>query len=134
VGHLVKSRARETTLIGNRLDDGAAGEASYEVDLPNGGIALLQGNTIVQSPLTQNAVMVSYGAEGAPWDQNRLTLVGNTLVNRREAGGWFVRVWAERLPAGTPVTSRHNRLLGAGEMQLGPEGSAQGDQRGPAPP
>ncbi len=133
VGHLVKSRARESTLIGNRLDDGRHGEASYEVDLPNGGIALLQGNTLVQSPLTQNSVMVSYGAEGAPWDSNRLTLLDNTLINHHAAASWFVRVWADRLPAGTPVISRHNRLLGPGELQLGPAGSSDGDERGPAP-
>lgn len=133
VGHLLKSRARESTLIDNRLDDGPDGEASYEVDLPNGGIALLQGNTLVQSPFTQNSVMLSYGAEGAPWDSNRLTLIDNTLINHHAAASWFVRVWADRLPAGTPVTSRHNRLLGPGELQLGPAGSSEGDERGPAP-
>lgn len=132
-GHLVKSRARESILIGNQIDDGRTGEASYEVDLPNGGVALLEGNTLVQSPLTQNTAMVSYGAEGAPWDQNRLTLRGNTLVNHHAAGGFFVRVWADRLPAGTLVVSQHNRLLGPGELLLGPAGSSLDDQRGPAP-
>lgn len=133
VGHLVKSRARESILIGNRIDDGRSGEASYEVDLPNGGIALLEGNTLVQSPLTQNNAMVSYGAEGAPWDQNRLTLRGNTFVNHHRPGGFFVRVWAERLPADAVVLSTHNRLQGPGELQLGPNGRSVDDQRGPAP-
>lgn len=132
-GHLVKSRARETVLIGNRLDDGRDGEASYEVDLPNGGIALLEGNTVVQSPLTQNTAMVSYGAEGAPWDQNRLTLRHNTLVNHHRPGGFFVQVWADRLPVDTAVLSEHNRLLGTGALQLGPNGRSVNDQRGPAP-
>lgn len=132
-GHLVKSRARESMLVGNRLDDGREGEASYEVDLPNGGIALLEGNTLVQSPRTQNAVMLSYGAEGAPWAQNRLTLRDNTFINHREAGGSFVRVWADRLPAGTPVLSRGNRLLGRGDLALGPNGHSIDDQRGPTP-
>lgn len=134
VGHLVKSRARESILIGNRIDDGRSGESSYEVDLPNGGIALLEGNTLVQSPLTQNTAMVSFGAESAPWDQNRLTLRGNTFVNHHRPGGFFVRVWAERLPADTVVLSEQNRLLGSGALQLGPNGRSVDDQRGPAPP
>ena len=134
VGHLVKSRARESILIGNQIDDGRTGEASYEVDLPNGGIALLEGNTLVQSPLTQNTAMVSYGAEGAPWDQNQLTLRGNTFVNHHRPDGFFVRVWADRLPADTAVLSERNRLLGPGLLQLGPNGRSVDDQRGAAPP
>lgn len=133
-GHLLKSRAGESTVIGNRFDDGRTGEASYEVDLPNGGMVLLEGNTLVQSPHTQNDVMVSYGAEAAPWAQSRLTLRRNTFVNHRGAGGWFLRVWAERLPAGTEVRSEHNRLLGPGQLLLGPWGTSEGDQFGPAPP
>jgi hypothetical protein len=133
VGHLLKSRARESTIVGNRLDDGRDGLASYEIDLPNGGIAEVTGNMLVQSPLTQNAVMLSYGAEGRPWDENRLTVAGNTFVNRRTEGGSFIRVWADRLPPGTPVLSRGNRLLGPGDLELGPNGRSEGDQRGPLP-
>jgi len=132
-GHLLKSRACTSTITGNWFDDGRDGQASYEIDLPNGGIAEVTGNTLVQSPLTQNPVMLSYGAEGKPWDENRLTVEGNTFVNRRNEGGTFVRVWAERLPAGTPVLSRGNRLLGPGDLELGPNSRSEGDQRGPVP-
>ena len=132
-GHLLKSRARQSTLIGNRLDDGRDGRASYEIDLPNGGIALVERNTLVQSPLTENAVMLSYGAEGQPWDQNRLVVRDNTFINHRAAGGSFVRVWANRLPPGTPVLSNGNRLLGPGSLDLGPLGRSVDDQRGPVP-
>ena len=41
IGHLLKSRARRTELAYDMLVDGAGGRASYEVDLPNGGDALL---------------------------------------------------------------------------------------------
>ncbi len=132
-GHLVKSRARQSTLVGNLIDDGVLGTASYEIDLPNGGIAHLEGNTVVQRAGSQNPVMLAYGAEGAFWDENRLTLQRNTFVNHLPAGGWFVRVWADRLPAGTPVQSEHNRFLGPGSLLLGPQGQSTGDGRGPAP-
>ena len=132
-GHLVKSRAQETRLIGNRLDDGPSGEASYEIDLPNGGLALVEGNTVVQSARTRNPVMLSYGAEGEPWSVNRLTLRDNTFINRRPSGGWFVRVWDERLPADTVVHSSHNHWLGPGSLALGPHGVSGGDRRGTVP-
>jgi len=133
VGHLLKSRAREVVVTGNHFDDGLDGQASYEIDLPNGGIALIEGNTLVQSPLTQNPVMVAYGAEGHAWPESRLTLRGNTFVNHRPAGGWFVRVWPDRLPPGTVVHSSGNRLLGPGSLALGPQGQSVDDLRGPVP-
>lgn len=132
-GHLLKSRARESSIVGNRLDDGRSGQASYEIDLPNGGIALVERNTLVQSPLTQNAVMLSYGAEGKPWDDNRLVVQDNTFINHRAEGASFVRVWAERLPAGTPVLSQGNWLLGPGSLELGPNGQSTDDRQGPLP-
>ena len=133
-GHLVKSRARQTMLIDNLIDDAALGSASYEIDLPNGGRAHLEGNTVVQRAHSQNPVMLSYGAEGQPWADSRLTLHNNTFVNHLPAGGWFVRVWADRLPADTAVRSEHNRFLGPGSVALGPHGQSIGDHRGPAPP
>ncbi len=133
VGHLLKSRAREAIITGNRFDDGLTGEASYEIDLPNGGLALVEGNTVVQSPLTRNSVMLAYGAEGRAWPDSRLTVLNNTFINHRTAGGWFVRVWADRLPASATVLSHHNRLLGPGSLALGPGGRSVDDQPGPTP-
>ncbi len=132
-GHLLKSRARAAVITGNRFDDGRTGQASYEVDLPNGGDVLLEGNTLVQSPLSENPVLLAYGAEGRPWPDSRLTVRGNTFINRRARGGVFLRVWAERLPPGTPVLSTHNRLLGPGDLALGPLGQSVDDHRGALP-
>lgn len=133
VGHLLKCRARVAEISGNRLDDGRSGRASYEIDLPNGGLATVVGNTVVQSPLSENAAMLSFGAEGQAWPDSRLLVADNTFVNHRAAGGWFVRVWADRLPPGASVLSRGNRWLGPGELALGPAGRAEGDRHGPAP-
>ena len=37
VGHHIKSRALKTMVMGNTIEDGPDGTASYEVDAPNGG-------------------------------------------------------------------------------------------------
>ncbi len=132
-GHLLKSRARKSLIVDNRLDDGDDGQASYEIDLPNGGLVRVERNTIGQSALTQNPVMLSFGAEGDAWPRSSLTLVDNRFVNRLGPRGVFVRVWSNRLPADATVSSRFNRLLGEGRMQLGPNASAEGDRRGPLP-
>jgi hypothetical protein len=132
-GHLLKSRAGESLIVGNRFDDGLQGQASYEIDLPNGGVAWVEDNTLVQSPKTQNPVMLSYGAEGQPWPQSRLTLRGNRFVDHLAAGGSFVRVWADRLPPDCQVRSVANRYLGTGQLQLGPRGESVDDRHGPAP-
>ncbi len=132
-GNMLKSRARQAIIVGNRIDDGLDGEASYQIDLPNGGMAHVEGNLLVQSPLAQNSTLLSYGAEGNGWPDSQLTVTGNTFVNHRAAGGIFIRAWANRLPPETPVYSSGNRLLGPGTLVLGPNGRSNDDQRGPAP-
>lgn len=91
-GHLIKSRARTTVIRNSYIVDGPDGEASYEIDLPNGGIAHIVGNTVGQSVATQNPVLISFGAEGKVWPENSLTLRNNTLISDYLPGGWFLRV------------------------------------------
>ena len=81
VGHDIKSRADNTTIIDSTIYDGASGTASYEIDLPNGGNALIQGNTIEQGPASQNPVIISYGEEGGLIAGSTLTVTGNTILN-----------------------------------------------------
>ena len=114
IGHLLKSRARRTELAYNLLVDGAGGRASYEVDLPNGGDALLIGNVIGQSAQSENAVVVAYGAEGNAWPHSRLRLAHNTLVSDGVRPATFLRVWTQRLAPGTPVQAVNNLAVGIG--------------------
>jgi hypothetical protein len=65
-GHLIKSRARENRITYNLIYDGDEGQASYEIDLPNAGLAWIIGNVIGQGPNGQNPVMVAYGSEQRP--------------------------------------------------------------------
>lgn len=80
-GHLVKSRARRSEILYNRLEDGTAGTSSYELDLPQGGDALVLGNLIVQAATSQNRTVVSYAAEDANQWENRLTVAFNTFYS-----------------------------------------------------
>jgi hypothetical protein len=91
-GHLVKSRARENHVYYNRLTDEAEGRASYEIEFPNGGLAFVVGNLIQQSPRTENAAMVSFGAEGYRWRRNSLYLINNTLSDGLSLGAPLLSV------------------------------------------
>jgi hypothetical protein len=85
VGHHIKSRAQETTVRDSILDDGQ-GDASYSIDLPNGGRAILEDNTLTQTSLSENPAMVAYGAEGNLHSQNSLLIKNNTFIDNHGNG------------------------------------------------
>jgi hypothetical protein len=126
-GHLIKSRARESLLAYNMFRDGLGGRASYEVDLPNGGVATLIGNVIVQSPQTRNLVLVSYGEEGNPWERNALRMVHNTLVNESWMPAWFLRVARISAAKAEDVLAINNLIVGAGVFSLVNSGEFRGN-------
>lgn len=130
-GHLIKSRARENLIAYNLIYDGDAGEASYEVDLPAGGLAWLIGNIIGQGPRAQNAVMVAYGSEGSAWPRNGLYMSHNTLVGNPWPPTWFVRVFQGKLPADAEIKLVNNLTLGLGLLSPGTDGSFSGNHWAP---
>ena len=128
LGHLVKSRARESHVLYNLLVDGKDGKASYELEFPNGGLVFVIGNAVGQSAGTDNPAIVAYGAEGQRWPDNALYLVHNTLINDYFAGD-FLRLWAERFPAGLEVWQVNNLLVGDGNFFRPAEGRVEGNQK-----
>ena len=85
--HELKSRAQQTTIINSRFVDGPDSQASYSIDLPNGGLAVLHGNQISKGPQSPNRYIVHYGGEAMPtWPNSSLDMVGNSLVNHRGDG------------------------------------------------
>ena len=115
-GHLVKSRAAENEVIGNWLGDATAGggAASYELEFPNGGRALVQGNVLLQGPLSGNRTLLAFGAEGddAGPRAHRLELLGNSFVNLGGDAGTAVRVHGDRLASAVAAVARDNLYLG----------------------
>lgn len=134
VGHLVKSRARHSELHYNRVVDGPAGRASYELEFPNGGRVTLVGNTVEQGPRTGNAALVAYGAEGRFWPDNRLDMAHNTVVNARLWPAWFVRVWSSAFPSPFVLNAYNNLVIGPGLSSPGLGGEGHGNRHLWQPP
>jgi hypothetical protein len=112
VGHLLKSRAAVNHIFYNRLTDEAGGQASYELEFANGGVAFVVGNIVEQGLRTQNPNIISYGIEGYKWPTNELYLVNNTLVDNRAQGGVFLRI----KPGDVTVKAVNNLLVGRGVL------------------
>lgn len=126
-GHLIKSSARETHISYSLLSDGPTGESSYEVELPLGGMTWLIGNVIEQSEGSRHPVVVSYGAEGRQWPQNKLFMSHNTLINRKWLPAWFVRFFDDRLPPGAELHAVNNLSVGIGIFEWGAKGHFGGN-------
>lgn len=88
-GHEFKSRAAETTITNSRFQD-EDGDPSYNIDLPNGGVADIRNSVIQQSPTSGNSAMVSFGAEGGLWGNSSLTMVDNVAIDDAGDRGRFL--------------------------------------------
>ena len=113
VGQLLKSRAKTTLVLYNRLS-GEDATSSYELEFPDGGTAVVIGNLIEQGTRTENWKIVEFGAEGYKFATNELFLSHNTLVNDRTLGGVFVFA----APGEARVTAINNVSVGRGAWQL----------------
>lgn len=113
VGHLLKSRARESTVAYSRLSS-EEGTASYELEFPAGGLATVIGCLIQQGRQSENATIVSYGAEGYRWPTNELKISFCTLVNDRPGDAIFVRA----SKGNATVEMAHNLLVGRARMDM----------------
>ena len=126
-GHLIKSRAKVSVIAYNMIHDGWAGQASYQIDLPNGGMAYVVGNVIGQGPGAQNHTLIAFGAESRAWPQSGLFLSHNTLMSPGLIPGRFLRVFEDRLPPNTPVHAINNVTAGLGLFSLGTRGNFEGN-------
>ena len=127
VGHDFKSRALVNDIENNIFRDGTTGTASYDIDLPNGGVDLVKNNLIEKGPNAQQGNMVHFGGEGTPYAGSSLTLTGNTFVNDRTSstvgvfnqtsinvnvtGNQFVQVADAAHIATGPATESANTLI-----------------------
>lgn len=112
LGHLLKSRAAVNHILYNRLTDEVGGRASYELEFPNGGVAVVMGNLIMQSSTTENPHVISFGVEGAKWPKQALYLVHNTLVDQKPSGG----IWLRVTPPQAEVMLANNLLVGTPKL------------------
>ena len=127
-GHLLKSRAALNQIFHNRITDEMGGSASYELEFPNGGVAQVVGNLIEQGEQTENAVLISVGAESYKWPRNELHLFHNTLVNLLSQGGTFLKTF----PGMPEIRAMNNLLVGHGELESGGPGDYRNNFAAPA--
>ena len=81
VGNEVKSRAESNIITSNTILDNNS-SSSYDIDLPNGGNAVISGNTIQQGMNSQNPNIIAYGEEGNLHAGTSLSVTGNTHRQR----------------------------------------------------
>jgi len=112
VGHNLKTRAETNTIVYNRFSSSGAGEPSYEIDMPNAGLAYVIGNVIQQPAANQNASLISFGAEGATNARKELYVVNNTFINDARSGTFIV----VGTGVTTPVLIQNNIFAGAGTI------------------
>jgi len=111
VGHELKSRALKTTVRDNHIQDNAS-DTSYEVDLPQGGIGLIERNVIQQGVNGQNTYIFAFGEENNVYASSSLLIQDNIIVN--DAPNPF------GVLNGAPVTVlfRNNAVFGFGGIPI----------------
>ncbi len=114
IGHNVKTRARENYILFNRVMDEMTGNASYAVDIPNGGLSYVIGNLLQQGPNTDNSAIVNYGTEGLLGGRtHNLYVVNNTFVD--DFGGIFIQAAG----GSSLVRTINNLFVGSGTVVSG---------------
>ncbi|MDR2651863.1 MAG: hypothetical protein LBC68_06060 [Prevotellaceae bacterium] len=88
IGHLIKSRAALSQIYYNMIADGndAASKASYEIDIPDGGQAIIVGNIIQKSSTPENPYVINFARESSTqYAVNRIFICFNTIINFHNA-------------------------------------------------
>lgn len=111
VGHHLKSRARRNLICHNAMGDGVSGSASYAVDIPNGGRALLLANRMIRGPGASHRVLVRYAAEGIAYMDNSFQVIGNKFINRGDGISIAVKMDTWRIRARLAANSREGSVF-----------------------
>ena len=117
--HELKSRAAVTTITNSRFVDGPDSQASYSIDLPNGGVARIENNVIVKGPLAPNRYIIHFGGEVVPtWPGSRVDIIGNTIINERLDGATGLYNQSRDGPAGfsNPASIVNNTFYNVAEL------------------
>lgn len=114
IGSAVKTRARKSLILYNRIMDEEQGSSNYTIDLSNGGEVYVVGNILQQSPFTENYTVITYAPEGIRWDKNKLYIIHNSIVNDRNGGNFF------RNHSQIKAQVINNLLIGEGSPSEGP--------------
>ena len=107
-GHYVKTRAPRVEIVDNSFDDSRGHETNYMIDLSNGAVGRIAGNTFVQGGDKENrGTLITVAPEGAKNVSDGLVIENNvaTLAPAFSGTTTFVGRWS-----GEDVAIRNNRL------------------------
>lgn len=125
-GHEIKSRALNTIITGNRIEDGPTSPTSYSIDLANGGNATIANNVIEKGASSVNKYVVHFGGEGT-YAGSSLNISGNTFIDDRPGGAEaLLNQSGDVSGATTPATIDNNTFYG-----FDPNGLTQDDYGAP---
>ncbi len=83
-GHELKTRANSNYIYCNHIVDGPTGDGSFSIDIPNGGLSYVIGNSIEKGPMNVNhTVTIDYGGEGIINGDSVFFFLFNTVVTDR---------------------------------------------------
>ena len=85
IGHEIKTRSSTNYILYNKIVDGPDGDGSRDIDIPNGGLAYVIGNSIEKGPKTVNSNVIEYGLEEIINPDSEFYFVNNTVVTNRHS-------------------------------------------------
>lgn len=92
VAHHMKSRALETIVENNEIEDGEVGTSSYLIDVPNGGNVSIIGNRLQKGAHSSNPeVAIAIGEEPGKIPTERIEVRGNRFRSDLPGSTIFVR-------------------------------------------
>jgi hypothetical protein len=107
-GHYLKSRAPRIEVLGSSFDDSRGRDTNYMIDLPEGAVGRIAGNTFVNGADKENyGTMIAVAAESRRQPSAGLTIERNRawLVPSFPWSTTFVGSWTEE-----PLVIRDNEL------------------------
>jgi Ca2+-binding RTX toxin-like protein len=118
-GSSIKSRALETTVIGNRIVEPAIdGHQGYSIDLPHGGVAVIRDNLIEQARGAINYIMIAFGGEikrtGLAYENSSLLIENNVIQNHHPLG-----IAVNNFMADVQARIVNNQFYGVKDVVLG---------------
>ena len=141
IGHDIKSRAAQTIILNNQIYSAEGGppncqaaNTSFDIDVPNGGVTMIIGNTIVQGPSAQNNKMVEYGGEGLVYANNSATFATNTFISTANSIAIEDLSYLYVTPCIPMVVAADNTFTGVSQVVYPPECEASAAPPPPSPP